>query len=408
MHPDAGQAAVVERLLSMRMGRPVRVLRVQPLGGAFAPVARMTLDTRVTDPAGEPQGGATVVVKARRRGGTGWGYDPANLRNEQASLRLLEELGAGVAPRLLAADDGAGILVMTDAGAGGAGPSVEDLVHARGPNAAAAARGALTGLARAVGAMHAASLGRDGDYHALRAALGSGDPAHERRGHLTPERWGELCASVAALGFPRAERASDDVRALAAELGEPGPLLALTHQDLTPANGVLAEAGGRADGAGGRVVLVDFEGAAFRHLCLDAAQLRFPFPQYGRWAPVPDGVVDGMLAAYRDDLARGWPPARDDRAFDAVLAAGCAAWAVIRTYRLPRVSDDGQPPEQARRRRAQLLHTIDVFLATAGRAGRFAELAAWLSDLAGAMRGRWPADAEPAFPTFPAFAPAGI
>jgi hypothetical protein len=109
------------------------------------------------------------------------------------------------------------------------------------------------------------------------------------------------------------------------------------------------------------VLLVDFEGAGFRHLGLDAAQLRFPFPQYGRWAPVPESVVDEMLAAYREELARGWPAARDDGAFAGVLAVGCAAWAVIRTYRLPRVSDEGQRPEEARRRRAQLVRQFQVW-----------------------------------------------
>ena len=124
MRPDPGSAADVERLLSARAGRPVRVLRAEPLGGAFASVARMTLDTG----AGVPEGGRTVVVETRRRGGEGWGYDAANLQNEEAALRFLHGLGAGVAPQLLAADDGAGVLVMSDVGAG---PTVEDVVHAR-------------------------------------------------------------------------------------------------------------------------------------------------------------------------------------------------------------------------------------------------------------------------------------
>ena len=71
-------------------------------------------------------------------------------------------------------------------------------MHARD---AAAAQAALLGLARTVGTMHAATRGR-GAYVARRAALGPAAAARERQRDITPERWDELCASSAALGFP--------------------------------------------------------------------------------------------------------------------------------------------------------------------------------------------------------------
>jgi len=382
MRPDAGTAAVVERVLSAHMGRQVRVLGTEHLGGEWAPVVRMTLDTD------DDACGPTVIVKTRRCGGTGWGYDPANLRNEEASLRLLGSLGAAVAPGVIAADGEAGVLVMTDLGAG---PTVEQLVYG---DDAGAARKALTAMARSTGVMHARTRGKGGAYIALRAPLGPVDPVLDTRQVISLERWDELCSAVVSCGFPRAERATDDVIALAGELQQPGPLLALTHQDLSPNNGVLT---------GDRVALVDFEGGGFRHLGLDAALLRFPFPQYGRWATVPADVTDEMMQAYCDELSRGWPMAQNDDAFAGLLAVGCAAWALIRTHRLPRVSDEHQRPEAAHRRRTQLLHTIETFIATAEQAGQFVGLVAWFNDLARAMRQRWP-EAAVTPRAFPAFA----
>jgi len=364
------------------MGRQVHVLGTEHLGGEWAPVVRMTLDTD------DGAIGPTVIVKTRRFGGTGWGYDPANLRNEEASLRLLGSLDAAVAPGVIAADAAAGVLVMTDLGAG---PTVDQLVYG---DDAGAARNALTAMARSTGMMHARTRGKGDAYHALRAALGPVNPVLDTRQDISLARWNELCAAVVSCGFPRAERATDDVIALTGELQQPDPWLALTHQDLGPNNGVLT---------GDGVALVDFEGGGFRHLGLDAALLRFPFPQYGRWATVPDDVIDEMMKTYRDELSRGWPMAQDDDVFARILAVGCAAWALIRTYRLPRVSDENQRPEDAHRRRTQLLHTIAAFVATAERAGQFAGLVAWFNDLACAMRQRWP-DAAVAPRGFPAFA----
>jgi len=165
------------------MGRQVHVLGTEHLGGEWAPVVRMTLDTD------DDARGPTVIVKTWRFGGTGWGYDPANLRNEEASLRLLGSLDSAVAPGVIAADDAAGVLVMTDLGAG---PTVEQLVYG---DDAGAARNALTAMARSTGVMHARTRGKGGAYSALRAPLGPVDPAHQMQLGISLDTWDE-CGSV--------------------------------------------------------------------------------------------------------------------------------------------------------------------------------------------------------------------
>lgn len=161
------------------------------------------------------------------------------------------------------------------------------------------------------------------------------------------------------------------------------------HGDLGPQNSIQRDDG---------VWLVDFEGAGYRHIGLDAACLRFPFPQYGHWATVPCEVTDAMEHAYREQLG-GW--ADDDR-FAAMMALGTATVAIARTYRLRVIADPDQPVELALRRRSQIVQTLEVFIDSAGRAGTLPGLARWAADLVDAMRNRW-SEATVAPRRFPAF-----
>jgi hypothetical protein len=380
--PGAERAGV-ERLLARVVGRRVRVVGSEGLGGPWAPVARLTLDAAYAGL------GRTVVVKWRRRGGEGWGYDPANLRNEYAAGTLLGELGAGVAPRILGGDDRAGLLVMTDLGPG---PSVEELLFAGEPSAATTG---LLALARATGTMHAAAVGAADTFEACRAAFAGAGVAPVRLVAIDQplDRWGAFCRTVEELGFPAPRGVSGELDALDEALRQPGPFVTLTHGDLTPNNALLV---------GHEARLIDFEGAAFRHAGLDAACLRLPFPQYGRWAVLPANVLAGMDLAYRQALAEGCPSARQHAAYLKAVVTGCATWTIVRTYRLRLIGDPQQPPDEAIRRRTQIVHTIEAFVAVARQAGSFPALASWFVDLSRAMRDRWPEANHPPR-RFPAF-----
>jgi hypothetical protein len=356
----------VEQLLTLQTGARPRVVAQTRLGTDWTPVVRITLDQAVGDI------GQTLVVKRRPLENPSGRDSSRNLSNEPAALRLLTELPARISPAVIAFDDKSGLLLMTDLGNG---PTVEAVLHSRD---AATAYSALLGLGRATGALHGATIGRAG-------AWGIAED-RQRMFHLGIDCWDALCAAVAASDFPKPDHAANDFGLVLNALREPEPVLALTHSDLTPSNGVLT---------GNGVALVDFEDAAFRHFGLDAALLRFPFPQYRHWATLPRSVGDAMLGAYRDELKHAWAGASDDRQFATVLAVGCAAVVVIRTLRLERVADPSQPPQLARRRRIQLVHTVDTFVESAHRAGVFTELAAWFSELAWAMRDRWSEAKQP-------------
>ena len=192
----------------------------------------MTLDTHPGDPAGGP----TVVVKTQRAAG-GFGLRAGPSSERAGALRFLHDLGAGVAPQLLAADDGAGVVVMTDMGA---------WPNRRGPRARARAAG--TGRARRP-CPHRRPMQppRAEGRRLLRAPRRAGPrgPGARAAARRTPERWEELCDAPARRSVsPRRARLRRR-RTLVAALGQPAPLLVLTHQDLTPGNGVLADGGVR-------------------------------------------------------------------------------------------------------------------------------------------------------------------
>ena len=362
--------------------RPRTVVETEALGGAWAPVVRATLDD-----------GSSVVVKERRPPGGGWGHDLDNLRNERAALETLGEVGAGFSPAFLAGDDELGVLVMSDLGRG---PTVEELLLE--PTAGEAAASALVEHGRALARLHGATATPHAEaiFVARRRRLGRGtyEPARARThyaSHDLRHLWAETAESARALGFtPPDDGASADLDGLLRELAAPGPFLALTNLDASPQNVVLA---------GGRAWIVDFEGAGMRHLALDACMLRFPFPNYGHWAILPEHVRAAMESAYRKELvASGVGAAEEDAAYDRAMAIGCASTVVLRIHRLPRIADDD---EQAERRRTQMVSAIDVFCRAAADAAVLHRLAAWFAGLADEMRARW-SEASAAPREFPA------
>ena len=366
---------------------PRTVVGTETLGGDWAPVVRATLDD-----------GSTVVVKERRRHNGGWGYDPANLRNERAALEVLRRIDpeGAIGPHFVAGDDAAGVVVMTDVGGR---RTVEDALL--DPAGGAVATAALVEHGRALGRLHAATTSPAAHRAFVtprRSLDGTYDERAERTRYVTHDLWtlwDEVGGHAAALGFTPPSGTEDDAATLWRELADPGPFLALTTLDANPQNGVV-----RPDGT---VRLVDFEGSGVRHLGLDAAFLRFPFPNYGHWAVLPEAVRSAMEEAYRETLvAGGVGPAGDDAAYSRAMAVGCATTVVLRIHRLRRIADD-RDEREAVRRRTQMVSAIDVFGEACAQARMFPRLAAWFTGLGEEMRTRWSEAGDPPreFPALP-------
>ena len=366
-----------------RLVRPRTIVATESLGRESAPVARATLDD-----------GSTVVVKERPRV-PNWG----NLENERAALEVLGRLpeGDAIGPRFVAGDDDVGVVIMSDVGAG---PTIEDLLL--DPDLGTEATGALLEHGRALAALHAVTAAPN--VHELflerRHLLGSTyDAAAERvrySGLARRALWDEVGERAASVGFTPPPAAVDhDADRLWLELAEPGAFLALTTLDANPQNGVVQH--------DGSVRLVDFEGAAIRHLGLDAAFLRFPFPNYGHWAVLPEPVRSAMEETYREELVqRGVTAAADDGAYARAIAVGAAATVMLRVHRLPRIAEDDDE-QVAVRRRTQMTSAIAVLAGACEQARLFPRLAAWFVGLSDEMAARWPECARPPreFPALP-------
>ena len=91
------------------------------------------------------------------------------------------------------------------------------------------------------------------------------------------------------------------MRELHHRLGADGAA-ALTPADACPDNNVAV---------GGRLVLLDFEGAQWRHVAWDVAYLRVPWPTCWCSWRLPDDVADAALERYRARRRAGLPAVAD-------------------------------------------------------------------------------------------------
>jgi hypothetical protein len=392
----------IERRLSERFGTRVRIAGVEAFPH-YPQVARCTL---------EASGGAappTLIVRLARspqddptRSGV------ARLCNEQAALEFLRSIGSALAPRFIASDAAAGILIAEDLGTH---PSLLDLLLGRDE---AAARQGLLAFARGLGTLHAQTAGRASEYGERRVRLGPRDP--ETVDVMAPGRvtayWQRVQDAVVEFGLPRPIQVNDDVEQVVRTLSAPGAYLALSSGDPSPVNCQVAD---------GAVRFFDFEAAGFRHAFVDATVLRYLYPTGGPMWRLPEEVADATERAYREALTRGCPDALDDATYERGMAAACAAWTILRMVRLPRVEAGPDrdvwplvPPGWAgplptRSRRRQLAAILETCIASARGAGALAALATWCERVAGALRERWP-EAMEELPLYPAFAwqvPAG-
>jgi hypothetical protein len=378
----------LERVLSTPFGDSIRVISCEPLpsrgiGGRYVETHphlwRCGLtSTRVDVP-------ETIVVKTRA---TDAPYDPALLHNERAALDFL---AGAAAPRPFGADEVHRFIAMEDLGAG---PSVDLFLVGDDSDAAT---NALLSFARELGRLHAATTGRAEEYYRIRRALGPVDPGLDRTSVLRSrlaESW-RLLAGVARSRswLPDPLGVDDDVDHMLRSLAEPGPYLAFTNGDMCPQNTRLFE---------GRVRFLDFENAAFRHAAVDIAMLRFPFAACPCWSPLPPDVTTQLEDAYRAEFAAACPQVADDAEFMRAMAVGCAAWAILRSVRIPRLEALDAPQPMGFSRRGQLLATIRTFTDSAAKARILGRLAHWFAELAGALRVRWPEvrDRERVYPAY--------
>jgi len=232
---------------------------------------------------------------------------------ERAALEVLTDAGVGSVPRLLAAGDNPAVVLMEDVGSGGC---VADHLLRADPGKAAAA---VVAWAEAIARLQVATLGLGTEFRHRLAASWPDWKQHDAvdlKRHpfgrdlavawkvavtrtdseqVINETIKGLRTGLAHLGVNVGDRAQEELRAATRRLhvdvaSAQGPG-ALSPCDACPDNNIEAPDG---------LVLIDFEGAEFRHIAWDAAYLTVPWPTCWCSWRMPDAVTASALAHWRE------------------------------------------------------------------------------------------------------------
>lgn len=379
----------VEGILSQAAGGPTTIRSVYAItdgwSAAFAEypwVARCVVDS--------PPGWdvASVVVKTRRpanhpRANDAFGREPA-------ALSFLQEIGSDAGPRVLAHDDGLGLVVLEDLGTGNA---LEDLLVGDDPHTATAG---FVALAKALARMHADTLGhQDSFYGRLRDQGISLEQDRAQIANRPLTQWWSAVRDLAERQdvLPATGTVAGDVGVVISQLAGQDSLLALSNGDLAPQNCRIGARSAR---------LLDFESAQFQHLLLDAAHLRLPFYGAPCWSRIPAEVGNAVERAYYDELVAAHPNLLDADTYASGMAGATAAWAIVRLTGLPKLLVLDRPHPMGYSRRGQLLDTLQVAVDAASTSGTLPELCTWFEESIAALRRRWPhlPVAQPVYPAY--------
>jgi Ser/Thr protein kinase RdoA (MazF antagonist) len=294
----------------------------------------------------------SVVIKKRA--------DDNSFAAELAALEHLDGMPEPVAPRLLGADAGAGIVLIEDLGPG---PSLADSLLTGDPSRV---RADLTSYAEALGAVHAWSMRRPG-IPGLRPPPWPGAVARGKDAFL---------GAAASLGLAVAG-AGTEIDRLSEMLNEPG-YHGLVHGDPCPDNVRFLD---------GRCRIFDFEHSGWGAVALDASYLMAPFPSCWCFGRLPDSVAAPAMAAYRGrlhaagiDLGPSW---------DVALTAALGAWVVAWGDTITKVLDEDEEWGTTMMR-PRLLAWLASFTSAAGRSGALPGLGALAGELHARLSARWP------------------
>jgi len=316
--------------------------------------------------------GRSAVLK-RRDGQDGGGFGA-----ELAALAYLNAMPEPIAPRLLGADAGAGILLMEDLGRGGS------LAGSLLAGDRTRAEAGLAAYARALASLPAWSMRRPAELAGLRARHAPG--AALGPGWLDAiEAGGEAFLSVAGRLGLAAGGAAAEISGLQAMLGGAG-YLGLVHGDACPDNVRLLD---------GSCRIFDFETSGWGPVVLDAAYLLAPFPSCWCFARLPEAAAAPAIAAYRAGLQDAGIVLGPD--WDAATAAALIGWIIARGRGIAAALEEDREWGTTTMR-PRLLAWLRTFLDTAGRAGVLPRLQALAGGMHDRLAARWPRTVIPDYP----------
>lgn len=377
----AETVAVAERVVGKAVGGAV-ALGLDEVVVDYPGAAAIILRCRVEPVPGD--GPERVIVKQSNS-------ESQHLFREWANLEFLNAIpeAHSIVPTLYGGDEEQQLLVMEDVG------RADDQLIGRilDGDDPARATGALIAFQRALGRLHAATIGRQAEFAQVSVRRDAETTSRHVVHELTEllEAFPELLAGERLNVSRELRREIDEY---VDELRDPGPFFAFTHGDAAIGNALY-----RDDGS---VRLIDFETGDYRHAMVDGAfsSMRYLFSIWALHLPRPR--QRRLLDAYRLELVRGCPEACDSERFNRALMAGSAAWLAAIASHLPRVVDGDVKLGRATHRQ-RITAALEHFVSLARQTGRDGALSASAAGLRDRLLERWgPAECE--MRVYPAFA----
>lgn len=371
----AGVVHATESLLSQRAGTPVVLADPEDLGGS----GRTTV-VRVRVARNPVSMDRSLVIKALPEH-----ENPDAFRREIASYKYATALptGSRPGPQLIASDVGLRLLVLSDLGHG---RSMSALLADSDP---VVVTRAVSAWGQALGRLHAATVGGEGDFGALARLADAryGGALHDDATRVV----GDGPARSADIGVAM----PDDVAATlagACTLFDQGEYRAFSPCDVGPENILINEDG---------VQFMDYEWGRFRDATLDIGYALVTFADrlnaLGRTRRLDLEV--SMVDAWRSEVYSIWPSLRRDREMVQTVTAARLLWVWLSTaWMLPGSDPDLSDETFAQTRTADdlALHTNNPRvivsrwddLASAAR-GAQARVADFATDMGAALRQAW-------------------
>ena len=244
----------------------------------------------------------------------------------------------------------------------------------------------------ATGKIHAATIGRKGEYQRLRDTLGpTPDKTFHKVNRIIEGLKGfEQMAQITRVNL--SPQAYQDLEFALTELQNPGSLLAYTQGDLAPGNCLRFQ---------NQIKLYDFEMGQYRHALIDRTYPHIRYLTCSNAGQLPSGIKKRMETAYRGELIKGCPEAADDLRFSKSVVVASAGWLATQTAFLPIVLDQDREHGWLTLRQ-KILGCLEAFTNITEEHNHLLALGATTREMWKRLKNRWSNEVN-AIPYFPVF-----
>lgn len=329
---------------------------------------------------GAIEGQSTVIVKQ-----SNWPGEAIAEWNALEFMNSLPDLQVdSPVPRLLGVEPEAELVVMEELGR----VSLSRVL--RGADGSMA-RHALLALARALAALHGATIGWEERYRVISRRASSRGMPYKIDRHMN-DALAAFPSVLESAGTRLGADAARDLEVATGLLNAPEPFRGLLQGDLNPGNLIYD---------GQSVRLCDFVPSAYYNVLVEGVYPLIYYLAHGDIARYPDDLTEEMLEAYVQALGTRCPAVLDEKVRGRHMTAAGAGWMAYILRALPQYLDRDQGRGVFTYWQS-MLHCTDSFSRMASRFGELLHLRDLANELSEALKMKWQC-ARTVVPLCPAF-----